>query len=711
MPIQKRSTAFAQGSRSRRQNGSCDQCRKSKRACDALRLDPTRRTLGNNVDGYRSPCSYCARTNKRCTMEWARAQAQSARGLPGLQHHFESGGRDLLFPWNAKGLQVETDFGTWGDLLEPNFTQELMTWESDSDNMDLAGSLVDYNSMLLSSMLNDTGGTQENTQAEVPDRFTSAQSVSDLMPPYFSSFPYTSTQPPSDLELDPISLGYAPAKSSRRWSDPTWRSLNQVSTHWSSPQRLPSPFSIDQQMINTSNCHLTSANLLQIYHDVLERNLSCWLNERTCPYQLGSQNTSHPVPKRGSSRSHMIYQRTIRLDRVAQTCNLLQLTRAEDQAASKALHLAIMAFATQWAQGSHRHHEKYPTRSLDDGEDEIDNGIASEFDRILQHHFWDQAQRALQQVADLESYRVACAELIFGLTQRPWNSNNRSPEQGIPEQGRKLITDSILSKLHDIINREGPPIHMERATRKIHTLKHRYDALNKGLGKSYNSHEKGDHGIEALGAEDRGTIGLLYWLTIMCDTLSSSMNERPVVVLDQDCEYEGQIEIQQAESIGESVGRSRWNLDLFLQRNLKEMRRTHWPCSYEVAAEDVIKSAPVKVLLFRHLSYLQKALRKSASEEQIEDILHMTMLLYEYWNGTHGAFFSELVQNYRAVPRHIQGWFLCISAHWHLAALMLADLLEFIDENALGMEGASNIRITSHVASRIRTHSARELSD
>ncbi|KAJ5406348.1 hypothetical protein N7465_007632 [Penicillium sp. CMV-2018d] len=581
--------------------------------------------------------------------------------------------------------------------------------------------------MLLSSMINDTENSHERMQEETTGS-ASTLSVSDLIPPYFSSSPNTSTQPPSDLEIDPIyqqmwlapqvsqasqayiSLGSAPSQSPRRPSDTAWMSLNQQSSHWNSPQRSLSPFSIDQQMINTSTRHLTSANLLQIYHDVLEYSLSCWLNEMTCPYQAESRNIPQIKRERGSSRSNMIYQRTIRLDRVAQSCNLLRLTHAEDQAASKALHLAIMAFATQWAQGSRRHREKYPTRPLDNDEDGISDGITEEFDRILQRQFWDQAQRALQEVADLESYRVVCAELIFGLTQRPWNPGNQPPGQGMQEQGRKFGTESLLIKLNDIINKEGPPIYLERAARKMHALKYRCDALDRGLGRQCGGREKGAHGIEAMSAEDRETVGLLYWMAIMCDTLSSSMNERPVVVLDQDCKYEGQKEAQDVGNFDKSVEGGRWNLDLFLPGNLKQTHRTHWPCSYEAATEDVIKSAPVKVLLFRHLSYLQNAIRKSAPHDQIEDIIRMTTLLYEYWNRTHGAFFGELVQNYHAVPQRIQGWFLCISAHWYLASLMLADLLEFIDDNSLGAEGATHIRTTSQLARRMRMHSARGLS-
>lgn len=636
-------------------------------------------------------------------------------------------GQELLFPWKAHEFPIEAESGIWDDLPEPNPIQELMGW--DPVNFDLSRSLLDYDSMPLGSMLNPNEAPQEDMQAEISDALTSARSQTGLLLPDFSSASDSYTQQPSDLELDPIchktwpasqasqesqtysSVQYASLKSPRRQSDSVWKPFNQQFSRWNSPQSSLSPSSIDQKMITASNCHLTSANLFQIYHDVLEHNLSCWLTEMTCPYQPGSRNTTHVVPEWGSSWSNRIYQRTIKLDRVAQSCKLLQLTRSEDQAVSKALHLAIMAFATQWAQGSHRHRARYPVGTLPHGEDESADGMSNEFDRILQHHFWDQARRALRKVADLESYRVACAELIFGLTQRPLNPDDQSPGHNMEANGRKFAMDSVLSQVRDIIGKEGPPIYMESAARKMHALKYRCDALEKGLGKQCGPREKGAHGIAAMSSEDRATIGLLYWLAIMFDTISSSMNERPVVVLDEDCEHEGQKGIQQAANLDKSLARSRWDLDLFVQGSLEEIHQTHWPCSYETAAEDVIKSAPVKVLLFRHLSYLQNAIRKSARAEQIEEIISSTTSLYQYWGKTHGAFFGELVQNYAAVPQRIQGWFVCISAHWHLAALMLADLLEFVDENALGMGDAACSRITSQMAKGIRKHSARELSD
>lgn len=600
-----------------------------------------------------------------------------------------------------------------------------MAWEP--DNIDLSTPSLDYDSIPLSSMLNVTKDTQENITADMPYALTSARSLTDFQLSDLSGGSDISTKPPADLDFDPIchqtwlkthnyeepqtysSRQSTSSRSSRQLSDSPWKTFDHQSSRRNSPQSSFSPYSIDQQMITTSNNHLISENLLQIYHDVLEHNLSCWLTEMTCPYQLGSRTSTQIIPEWGSSWSNRIYQRTIKLDRVLQSCKFLQMTRSEEQAASKALHFAIMAFATQWAQGSHRHREKHPTGTLRHGEDE--SNISDEFDRILQRHFWDQAQCALQKVAAVESYRVACAEMIFGLTQRPWNPDEQAPEHKIDAQGHRSAINSVFSEARDIIRKEGPPIYMESAARKMHALKFRCDALEAGLGREYGSREKAADGIAAISSEDRGTIGLLYWLAIMFDTISSTMNERPVVVMDEDCEHDAQKESRQVANIENSTTQSRWNLKLFVQESIEETHQTHWPCSYETAAEDIVKSAPVKVLLFRHLSYLQNAVRKSAHGKQIEEVIHSTMSLYQYWNKTHGAFFGELVQNYSLVPQRIQGWFVCISAHWHLAALMLADLLEFIDDNALGIEEAAYSRINSQMARDIRNRSAQELSD
>jgi hypothetical protein len=402
---------------------------------------------------------------------------------------------------------------------------------------------------------------------------------------------------------------------------------------------------------------------------------------------------------------------------------MVRLSRAEDIAAKKALHLAIMAFATQWAQGSHRQREKYPTIfAYPNGHSphNVANGLAEEFDRSLQHQIWAQAKKALQDVDELESYRIALAELIFGLTQKPWVDENGDLDIEsirIHSRGSDLKKE-VLSRLNEIISTDGPPIYMERAARKVQTLQARYNAARRGFGSPLVKQNKptGPAGGSpfSLSSEGKKTAELLYWFGVMFDTVSSSMNERPVVVPDEDLPHhsnEGFYDTTNDQS-DELPTNERWDIRAFIHDDVENPAYLpSWPCPYENAAKAVTKSAPVKVLLFRHLSYLQSILRKGTRGRRVEEIIRSTISLYRYWNKTYGSFFREMMLDICSIPTRIRSWFFCISCHWNLAALMVADLIAFVDDHNLGVNTESCIRITGRIACRIRDAGVKELSE
>lgn len=490
-----------------------------------------------------------------------------------------------------------------------------------------------------------------------------------------------------------------------------------------------SPFSIDQAMVDKSTNDAISTSLLQIYHDVLEHNLSCWLTEVTCPYKSQTWNSDllnieNALAEWGPYWSNRIYRRTIKLDQVAQSTNMIQLTRSEDQAALRSLQRAIMAFAAQWVQGSCRQRERYstPNEALENVSNDFAAELAGEFDRTIRRDFWKQAQRALEDVAHLDSYRVVMAEIVFGFTQKPWESDDYSIDIGVQDiapddNGTRIRQALILSQVSNVMSTEGPPIYTERAVRRVHTLKFRYDSWVMGLAGPSNKHPgtKEADILQGLTIEDRATTGLLYWVAVMCDTLSSSIHQRPIVLSDEDCQHsmaQDNRSWNTSTALEDPQASRRWNINVFIKDDLAEpCQRVHWPCSYDTAAEAIAKSAPVKILLFRHVSYLQNSLRKGGRGEAIEDIIRNITSLYHYWDMTHGAFFRELVRHYPAVPRRIKGWFVCISAHWHVAAMMLADLIEFVDTNNLGVNTASRNRIDSKMVVRVQQASAQELAD
>ncbi|KAJ9145341.1 C6 zinc finger domain containing protein [Pleurostoma richardsiae] len=514
-------------------------------------------------------------------------------------------------------------------------------------------------------------------------------------------------------------------------------------------------------MMTRMNNDCISENLLKIYHDVLEHNFSCWVTEETCPYTIsrrarnGSKAThgilGSPIAisterrtllsrqqqqELGPRWSNRIYHRVIKLDRIAQATGLIRLTRTQDQAVQKTLHLVIMAFATQWAQGSRRERENYTAGFADSWLQAEQLGtfgnLAEEFDRGLQRSMWEQARKALQDCSDIESYRLVCAELIFGLTQRPWEDSDLKDSDLNSEgtlrtdgQGGTGVRDSALSKITEILSREGPPVFMETAARKIRALKFSFDGHESDLMPAENEYPspsgQESSRMDTISAEDKETVGLLYWLAVMFDTISSSMNERPVVVADEDSQHEA----AQETDIGTNPGRlptkreghrsERWRIDLFIQDNpdASSHSQLRWPCSYDEAAHMVTKSAPVKVLLYRYVHYLQHMIRhpRAAFGEPIEETIRDTLVVYRYWNVTYGAFFRDLIEQWTSVPARIRGWFVCIAAHWHLAALMLADLVEIIDRNGLGLLDCTQSRVSASTVSRIRKSNARQLSD
>ena len=657
-------------------------------------------------------------------MKRPRSQIDSTSPWESTDPKYTSFDHDLRTTSHSKCDNSQSQGWTYDETALP---------EIDFSNDPLAGSL---NPLPLNAELNNTDTTESYLESPlIGIENPSAMDDALLCDPFGSSYDYES--PPWQLNLDGSSSvsNFPTTHAALDQSDfdacstlqggssdsCNTQKRRRVSSDYSArPISMLSPFSADQTMMARSTNCMISTSLLQIYHDVLEHNLSCWLSELTCPYNGKSQSAntmpaSNAATDWGSSWSNRIYSRTIRLDRAAQASNMIRLSQLEDQAAMRALHLAIMAFATQWAQGSQRQREKYHTSSVrnHDAEDTADD-LTEEFDRNLQRNIWDQAKRALQDVDHLESYRVVAAELVFGLTQKPWVHDDYAPEQvDSRDESSKFFQSSLMSQLRGIIEKDGPPTYMERAARKMHTLKFRIDLMDSAVNTCCDT-TLGKNGTDTLSHEDRRTVGLLYWFAIMFDTISSSMHERPIVVLDEDCQHEGVQDIDQTSTreFDAAASRGRWNIDLFIRDNPNEpFQALSWPCSYEAAAEHVTKSAPVKVLLFRHVSYLQNTMRKRNSGEEVEDIIRSTISLYRYWNITYGAFFRELVQNYDSVPPRIQGWFVCISAHWHLGALMFADLVEGVDNNKLGVASAARHRMVSKMVCRIREASAKELSD
>lgn len=235
--------------------------------------------------------------------------------------------------------------------------------------------------------------------------------------------------------------------------------------------------SFASSLVRSTNNALLTDGLLKIYHSSFENALSCWVTERTCPY-----NKKTDVARINEARPdwNRIYHHVFRLDRLAANVRGRQLTFAEDQAAAKALNFAIYAFATQWAQSSKRSNSSYPFDVAETREKSAHGDSAAcvepEFDRVLQINAWNEAHNALHAAGDIESFRVVLAQIVFALTQKP--VHNDSVERGMDMRDLKNedvdvdkemdVCEDLLSKLNLAIA-DGPPTHLEQG--KLHTYK------------------------------------------------------------------------------------------------------------------------------------------------------------------------------------------------------------------------------------------------
>lgn len=498
---------------------------------------------------------------------------------------------------------------------------------------------------------------------------------------------------------------------------------------------LPCPaISFAAEFVSSANKAFLKEGLLKIYHDSFENALSCWLTERTCPYSakadISLANDSGPDWNR-------MYHRVFRLDRIASSIRGRQLTFREDKAVGKALNSAIFSFATQWAQSSERSRAKYPfDHGSSSGVFASQNNDPSwsgvEFDRTLQIAAWNEARVALQDAGDIESFRLVLAQIVFSLTQRPHDpaselataTEHVGMEGAISDSGDVEVEEceDLMSRLNLAIEAEEAPVHLEKGVRLIHALRSRMTmCASTALLKPRANRRVRQYkpAANAVDAADRATVDLLFWLGVMFDTLSSAMHKRPLVLSDEDSNvYASEPRTtadQMQRDIGSVVPRNTegvWDIHLFAhQRNRLQQSIVRWPCSFEEAAALLCDAAPVKVLLFRKVTRIQTLISRSCRGERIERSIKAALSVCEHWEKLYAPFIRDCVQHHDTLPPRIQSWYICLTGHWHLATLLLADLIEIVDDSESGLETQQMLRTSTDFVSCFRKSNCRALAD
>lgn len=490
--------------------------------------------------------------------------------------------------------------------------------------------------------------------------------------------------------------------------------------------------SIERSLFTTTNSTYLTEGLLQIYQNSFENALSCWMTERTCPY---STKTDILLANGATPDWNRIYHRASRLDRLTAAIRGRQLTYSEDQAVSRCLNLAIYAFASQWAQSSQRSKTKYPYKAgmPDDQTYAFSNGATDdnasanvEFDQVVQTTAWHEARNALQSAGDIESFRVVLAHIVFALTQKPVDLTEslQTDIDGMSQELEPVSSENecvdLMSKLNLAIETEGPPVHLEKGLRLIHSLRSKMamlgDHTRTGSGVSRCS-TKYRAVANRLDAADRATVDLLFWLAVMFDTLSAAMNRRPLVVSDEDSNIYPSESGQRTEqgNFDTEVPPTTdglWDKYLFAHQKERLQRHpTRWPCSFDQAAAVLCDAAPVKVLLFRKVTRIQTLLSRNSQAPKIEEAIEGALEVCKHWNKLYAPFIRDCLEHHDRLPPRVQSWYTCLTGHWHLATLLLVDLIEIVDDSGLGIEENRAVRMSSEFVARFREDHCRTLSD
>ncbi|KAF2999725.1 hypothetical protein E8E13_003961 [Curvularia kusanoi] len=400
--------------------------------------------------------------------------------------------------------------------------------------------------------------------------------------------------------------------------------------------------------------------------------------------------------------------------------------------------MAVFSFATQWAQSSERSRTRYPFKH---GAKETDPASYSasrspdgtKFDRKLQITAWNEARTALQHAGDIESFRLVLAQIVFSLTQKPHNDpQNENATLGElgdgtrsdpgPADSATEECEDLMSRLHIAINTDDPPVQLEKAVRLIYSLRSRLAISSTAASQEYcNSRCGRSHKSVAnkINAADLATVDLLFWLGVMFDTLSSAMHKRSLVLSDEDSNVYANTARTAADRLQHDIGsivptsaEGAWDVHLSAhQRSRLQQNPVRWPCSFDDAATLLCDAAPIKVLLFRKVTRIQTLLSRGCPGEKIERAIKAALGLCELWEKLYAPFVADCIRHHDSLPPRIQSWYICLTGHWHLAALLLADIIEIADDAHFGMEIQQMLRASTSFVAYFRKSNCWVLSD
>ena len=743
----------------RRQNQSCDQCRAGKRACDVSIGDyecynsaagsatgrhlPTA-SLSLSTELPSGPCSNCVRWNKGCTIGWALSH-QSGSEPPKKRRRQK--------PQRSRYDRSDPDRGIPQPTADDDCTEQSIdaacgvTWNAINEPWIQLPALA----LPTPRSLYSVSPTQTNTSLDRRKRSASQRSSSsslgiesaesqhshrgllNVSGCHSSTLQDIGSEHPDvisdDASLDLWMLEGADGRV-RAARNPKAAVGRNGESHREQSDHCD--LSGSDNLAGKINRLAIKKSLVKVYHDSLEGALSCWLTERNCPY-ISTQFNGQEVW--ASSWSNRIVTRVCHLDRSYMAPDRVQGSKPDES--SQVMNLAMMAFASQWAQSGDRFTQRLSGTISGSARRPSLNGIESRpmqeefFGRSIQVELWHNACAAVQKAiaAGDTSFKVIFACIILSIAQRPFTGAERDLDDAA-----NVDKSAGFEKLHNLLSADGAPLFLDLALRLLHD--HRRRMHNTGRSTSRGaSIEAGPH---QPSGQDKQTFDMLFWLAIMFDSLSAAMNRRAFVVSNEDSKV---TQTADTGAKGHSTDYSSrldldgWNLtdvpphassvdseaDLWGRYFLHDrssagqvrMSAARWPCSYEDAAAALCDAAPVKVLLYRRVAQLQDLLYRPsrAAPQAFEDAIEAAIEVYDYWNTTYGLFIQDCSSNHEELSARIQSWYILLAGHWHLAVFLLADTIDDIDTANLSDHPTALHRQGNQLSLRLRTRSAQAVAD
>jgi len=341
------------------------------------------------------------------------------------------------------------------------------------------------------------------------------------------------------------------------------------------------------------------------------------------------------------------------------------------------------------------------------------NSGRTNHERVIQKMLWHDAHTAIQNSAEIDSFKVILAYMIFALTQRPIDEKPKSsseaqvsPTDSVEDGRRGSEAPSTYENveagadpaMETIVDEEwnpfyasepealaSPPIYLEAAVRNLFSWRRKIERYRRLRSEKTRT---GGHGsMSPLAVKDHQTFNLLFWLGVMCDTTSSAFSKRPLVISDEDCAMIRE-DIEVADD-GPLSGKSQnlpfeedqhddadsiWGKYLLKFTCVPDgSPQLRWPCSFDKAATVLQEAIPVKVLMFRKVAALQTLAYRRASPSQLEKCIKDALDVYWHWNRLYGQFMIDCVNGHHSLPAHVKSWYVILDGHWHYGCLLLAD--------------------------------------